>query len=219
MDDANSIWQVGIIALIAGALFGALAYRLFAPSVRKADEVKSDLDQARDELVKYKASIDEHFQKTSELVNDLTQDYVKVYQHLAEGAQTLGDSKHFNNLLEQQKGRVLISVDEQKPAPEVIDSDPVAAAAVDPEAAAAKPDEHAEPYVDTKSDGSESKTDGGEAPESAAAADAPQAQAPRAPAGTGEAIIDTAKLEADADKVDVPDPKSQDADKARPVTH
>jgi hypothetical protein len=76
----DSVWQIGIIALVAGVMIGALAYRLLAPSIKQADQIKSELDTARDELDSYKASVGQHFNKTSELVNDLTQNYVKVYQ-------------------------------------------------------------------------------------------------------------------------------------------
>jgi uncharacterized membrane-anchored protein YhcB (DUF1043 family) len=68
----DSVWQIGIIALVAGVMIGALAYRLLAPSIKQADQIKSELDTARDELDSYKASVGQHFNKTSELVNDLT---------------------------------------------------------------------------------------------------------------------------------------------------
>ena len=109
----NSLWQVGVIALAIGALVGALAYRYFSPSVRQSEEIKSQLDHAKRELSNYKASVNSHFEKTSELVNDLTQNYVKVYQHLAEGAQTLGNSRELNKLLEQQQGKVLLTVGDE----------------------------------------------------------------------------------------------------------
>ncbi len=112
MEIANSIWLIGFISLTAGVLIGVLAYRLLAPSVRQADQVKSDLDATRDELLRYRDDVNQHFDKTAELVNDLTQNYVKVYQHLATGAQNLGDGKRFDNLLEQQPGKVAIAVDD-----------------------------------------------------------------------------------------------------------
>ncbi len=123
MEITYSVWQIGLIALVAGALIGVLAYRLFAPSVRRADQVKSDLDATRDELRSYKENVNEHFDKTAELVNDLTQNYVKVYQHLAAGAQSLGDGKRFDNLLEQQPGKVAIAVDDESPAAQPIDAE------------------------------------------------------------------------------------------------
>ena len=116
MDNATSVWQIAIIALLAGAMIGALVYRLFSPSVKQASKIKSDLDQTRGELASYKASVDQHFEKTSELVNDLTQNYVRVYQHLAEGAQTLSDNKAFPNLLEQQQGMASITNDDTSDA-------------------------------------------------------------------------------------------------------
>jgi len=154
----NSVWQIGIIALVAGVLIGALAYRLLSPSVKQADKVKTELDVAREELDSYRASVNQHFDKTSELVNDLTQNYVKVYQHLAQGAQTLGGSKTLNNLLEQHQGKVSIAVDAETSATVVEPAVTPAASAetmeepaepiVVPAKSAATVDEHAEPFVD-----------------------------------------------------------------------
>ncbi|MCP4431762.1 MAG: DUF1043 family protein, partial [Gammaproteobacteria bacterium] len=65
MESIDSVWQIGIIALLAGALIGALAYRLLAPSVKQAVKDKAELDSAREELTSYKVSVNEHFNKTS----------------------------------------------------------------------------------------------------------------------------------------------------------
>ena len=121
MENLTSVWLIGLMALVAGVLIGALAYRLFSSSKDKTEQIRSELDETRDELSAYKASVQTHFDKTSELVNELTQNYARVYQHLAEGAHTLGDSQALNNLLEQQPGRVVIAVDE-----ETAESDPLA---------------------------------------------------------------------------------------------
>ena len=109
MEPVNSIWLVGIAALVIGAIIGAIAYRLLTPTVKNAAKLRAQLDEAKEELDSYKASVSSHFNKTSDLVNELTQDYVKVYKHLSEGAQTLGDVKEFTNVLEQDQGKVLIS--------------------------------------------------------------------------------------------------------------
>jgi len=53
----------------------------------------------------------------------LTQDYVKVYKHLAEGAQALGEGRDFANVLEQHQGKVLISVDSDKNVQQAIVSE------------------------------------------------------------------------------------------------
>ena len=152
MDYVNSVWQISIIALVAGAMIGALAYRLLAPSVKQADKTKSELDMAREELSSYKASVDSHFDKTSELVNDLTQNYVKVYQHLAEGAQTLGDSRTLTNLLQQHQGKVLISVDDEISARDTIADDGLVDTAVTQEAPEEAVEETPEPFAVTSND-------------------------------------------------------------------
>jgi len=158
VEDLNSIWQIGIVALLVGAIIGALTYRLFAPSVKQADKIRTELDATREELNSYKVSVNQHFNKTSELVNDLAQNYVKVYQHLAQGAQTLGDGKSFVSLLDQPQGRVALTVDDAlNDAAQAADEnlgDPAVTQA-NPEKTQATPaatvDEHAEAYTQLKS--------------------------------------------------------------------
>ena len=113
MEIIDSVWQVIIISLVAGVLIGALGYRLLSPSVKRIDDVESERDKAREEMANYKASVNQHFNKTSDLVNDLTQNYVKVYQHLADGAQSLGDIGTLTNLLESRQGKVSIAVSDE----------------------------------------------------------------------------------------------------------
>jgi hypothetical protein len=118
LQSIDPVWLFGAIALAAGVLLGMLLNRLFNPAVSDVDKLKAELAQERAEAERYKANVNSHFNKTSELVNELTQDYVKVYQHLAEGAQTLSDTREFTQVLEQSRGRVLISVDNEAPAQE-----------------------------------------------------------------------------------------------------
>jgi uncharacterized membrane-anchored protein YhcB (DUF1043 family) len=112
VDPVYLIWLFAIGALVGGGIIGAIVYRNMAPSKKKTDDLRAELDEARQEMETYKTSVNSHFDKTAELVNELTQDYVKVYKHLAEGAQSLGDTRDFINVLEQHQGKVLISVDD-----------------------------------------------------------------------------------------------------------
>ena len=109
MELLNSFWFVLIAAFAAGCVIGAVLYGALSHGTRDARKLKSDLEKSEAEFEAYKSSVSSHFSKTSELVNDLTQDYVKVYKHLAEGAQILGDPRGGMDLLEQQ-GKVLLSV-------------------------------------------------------------------------------------------------------------
>lgn len=116
MESIDPVWLYGAMALACGVFIGILINRLLNPSAGDVDQLKADLQQERAEMERYKASVNSHFNKTSELVNDLTQDYVKVYRHLAEGAQTLSDTREFTQVLEQPRGRVLISVEDESGA-------------------------------------------------------------------------------------------------------
>ena len=126
MDPVHLFWLFGIGTLIGGGIIGAIAYRNLTPTIKEANNLKVELEEARQEMDSYKASVNSHFDKTSELVNELTQDYVKVYKHLAEGAQALGDGKDFTNVLEQHQGKVLISVDDESVAQDTVVSEVVA---------------------------------------------------------------------------------------------
>ena len=225
MDYVNSIWQIGIIALIAGAMIGALAYRLLAPSVKQADKTKSELDTAREELSSYKASVDNHFDKTAELVNDLTQNYVKVYRHLAEGAQTLGDSKTLTNLLQQHEGKVLASADDETNARDTIAGGGLEDSVVTPETPVEAVDEHAEPFVDSPSN---DEIDPEISADDIATTDASKSAAePGQNTEVSQPVLDVDKIEEAAEKVEptasaVTDSavrEPEDSSEARPVTH
>ncbi len=155
MELEYSVWQIGFIALVAGAMIGALAYRFFAPSIKQADEVKSELKDARAELNNYKTGVTQHFDKTAELVNDLAQNYVRVYQHLAEGAESLGASKSFNNLLEQHQDKAVIEVDDQSKTTEIVDDDLAVAPMDEQEETVETPIDYAEPPAETNTDGAD----------------------------------------------------------------
>ena len=119
MESIDPVWLFGGIVLVGGVLLGVLLLRLFNPVAGDVEKLQAELQQARSDMESYKASVNSHFNKTSDLVNELTQDYVKVYRHLAEGAQTLSDTREFNQVLEQPRGQVLISVEtEADPEPE-----------------------------------------------------------------------------------------------------
>ena len=224
MDYVNSVWQIGIIALVAGAVIGALAYRLLSPSEKQADKIKSELDMVREELSSYKASVNSHFNETSELVNDLTQNYVKVYRHLAEGAQTLGDSKALTNLLEQHQGKVLISVDDEAKAGDTISGGGIVDLEVTQETPVEAVDEHAEPFFGTSNDDTEP-----EIPEYDTATTNTSKSAPSLAQHTdvSRPVLDVNKIEAVAGKAestasaaaDNAVRESEDSPEVRPITH
>jgi hypothetical protein len=146
------VWLFGAIALLCGVFLGMLINRKMNPSVSDNNQLKADLDAARTEMERYKSSVNSHFNKTSDLVNELTQDYVKVYRHLAEGAQTLSDTREFTQVLDQPQGQVLITVEDSSnaaaevdaPVDEPVDKSVEPAVSADTEATASPQPEDAE---------------------------------------------------------------------------
>jgi uncharacterized membrane-anchored protein YhcB (DUF1043 family) len=154
MEDFDSVWQVFSLSLVAGTLIGALGYRWFNPTSKQLDQIKSERDSVNSELEAYKAGVGQYFDKTSQLVNDLTQNYVKVYQHLAEGAQTLGAGKSFNNLLEQNHGKVSLAVEEKSVVPKVIPEDVIIDTKAEQPVAIETPADFSKPVIEETTESS-----------------------------------------------------------------
>ena len=87
----ENIWLIGIAALVVGALIGYLMGRSGGGSNQAA--LAEQLNDARTELETYKQDVAKHFEGTAELVNNLTNSYKDVHQHLADGAQNLCQSE------------------------------------------------------------------------------------------------------------------------------
>ena len=210
MESIDPVLVVGVIALICGVFIGMLISRISSPSSDDVDKLKAELERERTENARYKASVDEHFNKTSNLVNDLTQDYVKVYRHLAEGAQMLSGVSEFNKVLEQPKGQVLISVDEAAAEAESTEAvDDAAPEAATETATDAEPS--AEPAEDQASDEAPAAEEPPrEAPkdyaEESTSAEAEETPAEESPSEERPADEPAASAEDKAEAGDDPDP-------------
>lgn len=76
---------IGLLCLLGGAALGAVLDRMAGPG-NQHRELEERLFKAEDELKRYQQDVAEHFAKTSELVNNLTQNYREVYEYLANSA-------------------------------------------------------------------------------------------------------------------------------------
>ncbi len=82
------LWLVSVGTLLVGGVIGFFFGRSSLGN-RKQAVLAEELESSKNELEKYKADVSEHFEKTAELVGNLTQSYKDVHQHLAGGAQNL----------------------------------------------------------------------------------------------------------------------------------
>ncbi len=79
------VFTYAVLVAIGIGLGLTLGYFLF-PSMRQAKRLREELESLRREHDIYKAGVSEHFQKTADLVGEMTKSYAAVYDHLAGGA-------------------------------------------------------------------------------------------------------------------------------------
>ncbi len=86
-----------ILLIALGVIIGAALSKILnrGPSV---SELQQKLEESQDQLDQYRKDVDKHFQTTAELVNNLTQSYRAVHEHLSQGAQKLTHHSAGNTL-------------------------------------------------------------------------------------------------------------------------
>ena len=104
-----------IAALTAGILIGALVVHLLhrrssGVNRDRAEQLALEVEETRVELEANRDDVSRHFEQTSELFRDLTQQYSRLYSHLAEGAREFSNGgiselgRGFENPLLGEKG-------------------------------------------------------------------------------------------------------------------
>lgn len=106
----DATWLIVLLGFALGVLTGAVVYRLTQSNSAKANKLEQELIQLQRLHESYKEEVANHFSKTSELVEDLTSDYVKVYKHLASGATNLANIPPSELLINQQQENSLATI-------------------------------------------------------------------------------------------------------------
>ena len=84
------VWVTGLITFAVGIACGAgITYLMAGNSRRRTSELQEKFDQLQQELDNYRDQVGQHFRKTSELVQAMTDSYRNVYEHLAKGSEVL----------------------------------------------------------------------------------------------------------------------------------
>ena len=86
--EQETIWIIAIVALAVGVLIGFLMGKSGSSETQRKT-LEEELNGSRAEMDRYKEEVTTHFEQTAALVNELTEQYRKVHQHLATGAQNL----------------------------------------------------------------------------------------------------------------------------------
>ncbi len=97
---------IALASLAVGLVIGTILGRTLSGSTRQSRTLTEELRKKDDELKTYQHKVTDHFITTSELVNNLTQSYKEVHQHLAASAMTLTNPEISNKLLEAGSGNL-----------------------------------------------------------------------------------------------------------------
>lgn len=112
MEDHLTIGVWLLLALLAALLSGLLGFwigRATSNERRLIRELETELDHRMQELNRYRASVNQHFDRTATLFAGIAGAYRDLYHHLAESCEELAD-KPTRDRLEDRAGRLLASV-------------------------------------------------------------------------------------------------------------
>jgi uncharacterized membrane-anchored protein YhcB (DUF1043 family) len=79
----------GVALLAVGVVLGLIGTGGEARERKRVRELEDELRRLRDQQERYRASVAQHFGRTSDIFRSLTGDYRTLYSHLADGARTL----------------------------------------------------------------------------------------------------------------------------------
>lgn len=88
--------QDTLVMIIAAAAVAMIIGFLIGKSVGSSSSQGSAAKRAQKELDDYKAAVSEHFGKTADLVDNLTESYKEVFEHLGSSARTLLSEEEVN---------------------------------------------------------------------------------------------------------------------------
>lgn len=108
--------QVLILALVVLAV-GLLIGYLLGRNGSRQNVLNQELTEAHQELSNYKARVNGHFEETAHLMNELTDQYRKVHEHLSQGVQDLCDNSELKHVIDAAMApKKLEQVTEAEPA-------------------------------------------------------------------------------------------------------
>ena len=81
------LFAVLSVGLVVGALLASLVRRRAGRADReRSDQLEAELEQTREELEVHREDVARFFQQTSDLFRGVTEQYTRLYAHLATGA-------------------------------------------------------------------------------------------------------------------------------------
>ncbi len=97
MDDILNMVMAGVIGLVVGGLF-----MYFATKNKSSKQSVKDVEE---KLENYQQEVEGHFAKTADLIDNLTDSYKEVFEHLSESAEKLLTEEQIQNQLVNRRSR------------------------------------------------------------------------------------------------------------------
>jgi hypothetical protein len=79
----------GLLCFALGALIGAFLFNKFSPEQKKARDIVKHLHDQQEELKNYQQDVMHHFITSSRLLNQMSDSYAELHNHLATSADLL----------------------------------------------------------------------------------------------------------------------------------
>ncbi len=115
-----------VLYLCIGVVIGGMAGFYFAKlddfSKKQKQDLEEKLQKSERELVEYKDQVTAHFMETANLINNMTESYQKVHEHLANGSVELCNNAVEVNKLTISTSQLLSSASKNKPNVEEVTS-------------------------------------------------------------------------------------------------
>ncbi len=89
LDSPDSLWIIVTLAFLLGGAFGCIVTWLVSGRQGRTRQLQLELEELKERFSEYRDQVTRHFMRTSDLVQEMTQSYRAVYEHLASGAQSL----------------------------------------------------------------------------------------------------------------------------------
>lgn len=89
LDGNTSLWIIGLLSFLLGTFIGCIITYSIVARNNRTHQLQVELNELSEDFRNYRDQVAHHFMRTSELVQEMTQSYRSVYEHLASGAQHL----------------------------------------------------------------------------------------------------------------------------------
>ncbi len=91
-------------AVLLGTVIGALIMYFVSNNKNKDNDPKAAIAEVENKLNAYQEDVSNHFEETADLIDDLTQSYKKVFDHMSKSAKQLMSDEQIQLQIEKRKG-------------------------------------------------------------------------------------------------------------------